>query len=70
MLTVRKHILENLIEEHFIGHNKGDKNPQILKHFHEIDHIHLWKNNFKILDNNHKNDVKGKISEALYIGTM
>ena len=55
------------IKEHIIDHNKRHKSSHLLKHAHESQHTHVWKDNFKILNGNYKSSVKRKISEVLYI---
>ena len=53
-----------------MNHNKRNKSSHLLKHAHESQHTQLWKDDFKILNDNYKSSVKGKISEALYIRTL
>ena len=58
------------IKECIMDHNKRDKRSHLLKHAHESQHTHVWKDDFKILNGIYKSSVKRKISEALYITTL
>ena len=52
------------IEERIINHNKRDKNSHLLKHSREKNHQHVWENQFKVLVNKYRSNIKRKISEA------
>ena len=53
-----------------MGHNKRYKSSHLLKHACESQHTQVWKDDFKILNDNYKSSVKRKISETLYIRTL
>ena len=55
------------IEDRIIDHNKLDKNSHLLRHSREKNHQHMWENDFKVLGNNYRSNIKRKISEALFI---
>ena len=44
-----------------------DKNSHLLKHSREKNHQHVWENDFKVLGNNYRSNVKRKISHAIFI---
>ena len=54
-------------EERIMDHNKRDKNSHLLKHSREKNHQHVWENDFKVLGNNYRSNVKRKISHAIFI---
>ena len=58
------------IKERIIDHNKRDKSLHLLKHDCETQHIHVCIDNFIILNDNYKNNIKRKTSETLYIRTL
>ena len=55
------------IIERIKDHNNRDKKSHILTHSIEKKHAHVWKDDFKIIGANYKNNTKRKISEALHI---
>ena len=55
------------IIERIKDHNNRDNKSHILKHSREQKHEHVWKDNFKIIGTNYKNNIKREISEALHI---
>ena len=58
------------IKEPIMDPNKRDKSSHLLKNARASQHTHVWKDDFKILNDNYKSSVKRKISEALYIRTL
>ena len=58
------------IKERIMDHSKRKKSSHLLKHAHESQYNHVWKDDFKILNGNCKSSVKRKINEALYIRTL
>ena len=55
------------IEKRIMDYNKPDKNSHFLKHSREKNHQHVWENDFKVLGNNYRSNVKRKISHAIFI---
>ena len=49
---------ERRIKEHIMDHNKRDKSLHLLKHTHENQHTHVWKDDFKILNGNYKSSAE------------
>ena len=70
-----KHMQERQIVElkeikRTIDNNERDKSSHLPKHGRECQRIHVWKDDFEILNGNYKSSVKRMISEALYITTL
>ena len=58
---------EKLIEELLNAKLITIKEITILGHSRESSHSHVWKNDFKILNSNYRNNISRKISETPYI---
>ena len=55
------------MSERIIDHNKRDKNSYPLQHAQNNKHVHVWVNDFAILNSNYRSKIKTKISEFLYM---
>lgn len=55
------------IQERILDHNGRDKNSHVYKHSNNVNHKHVWLDDFEILDSNYTSTYKRKLSESLFI---
>ena len=57
------------MSERIIDHNKRDKNSYPLQHAQNNKHVHVWVNDFAILNSNYRSKIKTKISEFEWLSS-